>query len=198
VDWGNFTGDDFTGNNGDNINSDYWHLVDGYVDDARIQDNKLYFDIEEELAYYGSNFKLVGNFDIIITWDYSAAQDYSAARLYFGDTDDPATMVWGGYIGADLSPTWKYSGNLKMNSVWQSVIDTARGENDGTVRITRTGATIRMYYRDVGQSEFLLRQMINFSEADMYVLLAGNTDTGNGCVFTFDDFVITSGTVIGA
>jgi hypothetical protein len=198
VDWGNFTGDDFTGNNGDNINSDYWHLVDGYVDDARIQDNKLYFDINKELAYYGSNFKLTGDFDIQINWEYTSAQEYSGVRLGFGDTDDPTTMVNGGYISSDHAGPWKYSGDLKMSGGWEGVVDTNRGENDGQLKITRIGATVRMSYKNADQSFFLLRQRINFSEDDMYVVLAGNTSGGNGCVFTIDDFVINSGTVIGA
>ena len=88
MDWGSFTGDDFTGDNGDPVNSDYWtgEAISGNpgYDNWEIQSNQLWLrqSGSDEFRMI-STFSISGDFDVQLRWIEDSFPDASTGYIYY-------------------------------------------------------------------------------------------------------------------
>jgi len=142
--------DDFTGSDGDPVNSTLWTRTIG---DCTILNNKLRMDCSvagKRTQQITSKFLLTDNFDIQIDYDYiSGAGNYYYANMYF-ETVSPATYFYG-YVGLRY-----YSGHKTVGTFQNVSGDFYETWSDNKkIRVVRNVAQQRFtFYRWTGTSWF--------------------------------------------
>jgi hypothetical protein len=199
-DWDNFTGDDFTGDNGDPPDTDVWYPIysisTGQDYDPEIQSNSLRTRVANDSGLCGldSKYVITGDFDIQI--DFTAddpSDDYTVAffqvhevgtasnraRIYFASRPDTG----GDYFAARLEGDTAQGPTSDVTDV-----------NPSKMRIVRSGSTVTFYYDNSGWVEIASWTWYDF---DVTVrLFAANYSSDNPSTITWDNFLINSGTVV--
>jgi hypothetical protein len=194
--WDTFTGDDFTGTNGDPLSTTVWtDQAAGF--EWLIQSNKANVNIttgSDSEAKSISTFSLTGDFDIQIDFDSLVFTNSGFLRLYVfnGDLSD------GAYIGTAFdSSVHSFNGNTKVDNVWGSSSSPARTNDNGGIRIVRSSANITLKTKDGGgvYTDVFTRSV---TTDDVVVWLQAKTGAaaGDRVSGNFDNFLINSGTVV--
>jgi hypothetical protein len=194
-----FTGDDFTGTNGDPPNPIYW--TPGGANGCEIQNNKVRCSITNTLtsATCDSTFELSGDFDVRATLSdvsgYPSSLGAEAGLYVFRSSDmgDNFRIMCDSVSGGSL---WSV-GRID----WGTVHQTAGGPaNDRKIRlrITRTGTLISTWY-DASQGDSYTAITTNYnlgvSDPMWFRMYMANYTTNPSVTLDFDDFVIAAGTV---
>jgi len=197
--WPNFTGDDFTGVNGDPPNTRVWTETDAnnYLD---IQSNKLNYDTggaagSQDITTVDSKFVFTGDFDITIdllisTWT-GLSGSYTYPLLFY--IVDGVTEV--GYVGKGIrSTTQKVHAGGGTNQAFTVLTDTTLQNN---YRIKRTSGVVVVYVFENSRWEWngstSSLQVINSNTNDLSVRMKFVTRSGDTLAVNVDDFVISSG-----
>jgi hypothetical protein len=200
--WDSFSGDDFTGTNGDPLNTEVWS--DPYTNHsttnfgAEIQDNagRLYLtgvaSAGSDSCAVDSKFSISGDFDIQIDFLNLVHNNHLAAGFQFGFEMDDGDYVF-------IKPQYYSGGSFLVRFYDGSVDDNTygRSNNYGQLRITRTGTTVNTYTVDGGPASWTLRKSGTLSSDDGHIVLfLYDYNAGSEIRCDFDNFLINSGTII--
>ena len=179
----------FTGDNGSDPNSTYWNS-NQYL---KIQSNQLHGAVNNTSGILRSKFFFVGNFDIFVSFDdlITGTEWNNRIELVAG-TASAEDVVLIGARWRDASVFYGFMGNA---GGYYGHTQAARSNNYGGLRITRSGTTVTLQYKDGGGNWTTLTSNTiatpNFRAGlSIYSLSIGNVSSD------FDDFTIQSGTVI--
>jgi hypothetical protein len=195
----NFTGDDFTGTNGAQLNTTNWTASTGgsFTDTFTIQNNKAFINLEStpEEALSTSNFALVGDFDIQISIDSVPAINDSIVRMLALSADS----AYGCLAGFQrISGVLNFHASHKTAGVWDSQTKVARTNNYGGLRMIRTGTIVVIQYKDGAGAWTQLITKDQSNSDNMLVKLHCKAYAGSPIGANYDDFIINSGTVAAA
>jgi len=203
--WPTFSGDDFSGTNGDPPNTDLWtEMLDEGVS-ATIQSDALNFDSPGGNSNYrnqfNSRFGLSGDFSIQIDFSISsltAPTDSVSHAAYFrvNRASDNANM---GYIsrGRDTTTNKYWSDGASVSS--STFVTT---DSSGQFKITRVSGVIKVFQWDSVSSRWEWngstagRQVTNSETGNLYILLYFEQENNSTVDSSIDNFVINSGTVV--
>jgi hypothetical protein len=187
-----FTGDDFTGSNGDPLDPTVWKEES---DSAafEIQSNKCYGNLAADLRKNTTSiYPLEGDFSIQIDFDnwttdpnnHLCSMRFFVLNSYSGSTD-------GGYIGL-FSDSDEFVSDFKLSGSWQGTAETARSNGFGKLRIVRVGSNIAFSFQD-GAGGWTALSNMNISTTNMTIILQAHTTVTFTMTGNFDNFVINSG-----
>jgi hypothetical protein len=195
LDWTGFGGDDFTGDDDDPPNVAVWTVAPEPKKPAKIKTNKLKYILAlDEEGEVSSKFKMTGEFDIQVSFDVISETDESYATLAFFDS--LTTPLYGGYIGIYFDGVKMFSSNYLVDGTWESRTTRPRGDTFGGLKITRTDTDLFTTFEKDGTDGFSNLKMGRHTTDDMYIYLTAYGTGGGAITFTFDDFIINSGTPI--
>lgn len=193
--------DDFSGNNGDDPDTKKWTKVLSTNGAVSIQSNKLHEAIStgasSEYTRIKTNYVFEGDFDIQI--DFSSLSlgnnyNYAGCELkvypYDGDSNNQA------YIKAGYHSS--HGGNMFMSYIkiggTSTSTFTSRSNNNGKLRLVKSGGSITTYYQDGSGSWVPLDSKTGFHTKDYIVLLGLYSPANNGNVsVNYDNFTVNSG-----
>jgi len=141
-----FTGDDFTGDNGDPLNPDYWIQDDDNNPDWDIQSNKgnMVHNGTAKTNNINSLWAMRGNFDIQIDWILNVIPPETfGLYFYMGDDIDV------NFIRINLegnSTTHRYESRYKINGSNSAEIQADTTETSGKFRFIRAGNVYTTYH----------------------------------------------------
>ncbi|SDU26505.1 LamG domain-containing protein [Desulfobacula phenolica] len=192
-----FTGDDFTGTDGDSPNSDLWTVNNTDNSNCEINSNKLNIQIPtistSKYAYVKSIPVFPGDFDVQVDVSNIVATSADAGCEILFKVDSDNKMYVKGLLNQSLSDGW---------FAYSTVSGTADDDHDtrsnsyGRLRVVRAGSTINLYYDDGSTGSWtLLHTRTGFSTDTGYIDLAVWTDEETVSA-NFDNFTINSGTVV--
>ena len=187
-----FTGDDFSGTNGDAVNSIYWDTVENTLGNSSIQSNKLNLSpggAQLELGHYQSKFVLMGDFDIQIDVVAGAGTpaNYSfIGQMYISDETDYSNK-WGGISYYFNAGNWIFGKN-DSDTGYSEQVESAIPTK---IRLTRIGETVRGYYWE--SAAWRWGVAVVETANDLYVKLLSQIPSGTTQICDLDNFVINSG-----
>ena len=190
----NFTGDDFTGTNGEPLNINYWfdqELGSSWL----IQNNKAtvnHSGATESMS--DSVFTLSGDYDIQIDFETDSLPPDAIVRFITLSEDREFYEI----IGVqDQGGGIVFQIIYKTNNVWDfGISNVVRTNTYGKLRIIRSGSNISVHYQDgvSGWSEAYSKTQD--TAARLIRFHAKTYNPGDSLVATFDNFLINSGTLI--
>jgi hypothetical protein len=194
-----WTYDDFTGTNGDNPKSTHWAITEPSSTTVDIQSNALRINVTGGAASKApavtSTILLYGD-PVDIQIDFSAlteGADYNYAGLAIWDNS--STKI--AYIQAiQLSGAKKWRSAYNYGS-WVYPTTSARTNNNGKLRLKRTGTTVETWYQDGGGSWTHLDTITGFLSAatELEFHAAVYAGTGGNPTCTFDNLVVNDGSI---
>ncbi len=194
-DWSTFTGDDFTGNNGDPLNPAYW-IDQSSTHPFLIQSNAAQITnlAGAEFAIHDSKWVMSGDFDIQIDFSgWDAQRATSPFRWYM--LDDLVAPTAGCYIGVvDAFPNFKC--NFLIASVWGSEQSQALNHTNGKLRLVRVDGNVTTYWITGNNPPFNLWKVGAIGTNSLYTrLYCDPSHHGEtGVDMTLDNYLINSGT----
>lgn len=199
-DWGSFTGDDFTGDNGDPVNSDYWtgEALSGNpgYDNWEIQNNQLYVRQSSTNNYRMiSKFNISGDFDIQLRWIEDSFPDASTSYIYYFYFQ--AVVDNDNYMQARRGWNLRHfdQTNGEKGGVYFSDLEERNSTNSG-YRIKRVGSTWTSYRYLAGDYTTQMHQVTGMSTSSIIIRIgcygAAGTSTRS---INYPEFEITAGTV---
>ena len=197
--WSGFTGDDFTGDNGDPPNTDYWTAPDGTYTNFEIKSNQLWINQNNsESSKVVSLFKVNGDFDIRLKFlretfpeDHSY---YFYSQLYVDD--DNYIQGMRGFSGG----IHRFYVTGKNDGVTFNGVNQGNFTNSG-FRFTRTGSSLNAYaWAGAVWTTLLLAAPETGFSTDSCIYKIGGYGTAAGHLrsMLWDDFEVISGTVSAA
>jgi len=191
---GGFTGDDFTGTDGDLpdiytwiTNYPMWSTYPEHDNSTTtIQNNKLEIDIPSTANTRGSvfsKFKISADLSVEVDWEGDEEQSIYIWKDRFS-TDDRA------YIGI-TDTLIRCDSNIA--GAWEGITSVSRTNTYGKFRVSRSGTTLTFMYQDGTQSWQTLGTKTFISD-DMFTYLHVRS-ISTIQTFTFDNFSVVSGTV---
>ncbi|HUW67327.1 MAG TPA: hypothetical protein VMW20_04680 [Candidatus Nanoarchaeia archaeon] len=202
-DWAGFTGDDFTGTDGDLPNAAIWVQAETANKDATIQSNKLNFvGTSGEKCNNLGKFNLSGDFDVQVDFSDlsigtpSSATLYAAQMLVYEATTDT-------HLG-QISRARTYLGVDNIISLGEVIAADffASSETEGKLRMTRVSGVIKVWHWHAGNARW---EYDGGTEGwtvhagntnNVYITLNFNCGTGGTLTANMDNFTINSGTVV--
>lgn len=192
-----FTGDNFTGTDGDSPDENLWDVdvalwgsTDGYVVPTTIQSNKLEMGNDQLVTMGRGNvvslFKLSGDFSCEVDWAVNDP-DAELTMYIWKDTSNTNDRS---YIGIE---TGIIRANNMVGSSWEGEVNVARTNDYGKFKVDRAGNTLTVSYQDGAQSWQVLYTPSWMSDDCQIVLFAGSYVITTS---TFDNLFISSGTVL--
>jgi hypothetical protein len=197
---GTFSGDTFSGDDGDFPDCSIWTPYDDYDTYSQILNNKLNFAASEASfdaqAAYRANFLISGDFDIQFDFDIttldltSTSNNYIQLKIFNADAFINFSRIRGitntGYAFEGTSDSW--------------TSDYTYSGTEGKLRLTRSGSTLTGYYWNgsnwVWNSSTSGKVASTSSSADFHIAIWFKQETGSDMDVNVDNFTITSGTVI--
>jgi hypothetical protein len=199
--WDTFTGDDFTGTNGDLPNETVWTVQDGAGSGniVRIFNNALRSSLAGDLSTFTlttSTFDLTGDFDIQIDWDVDTgpAVNNWGFSLRVEITDGPG-------VGYSCLLSRLYAAGQKIRytriNPGTTVSDVGTVVTSGKFRFTRVAGAFQGFH-DVGGGWVNSYPAAFFTDTnDLRVRFqSSNGELDPAAVFDYDNFLINSGTVV--
>jgi hypothetical protein len=191
-----FTGDDFSGEDGDAPDADLWSTITSTNGSCKISSNKLNVQIAspsaEEYTFAKPIPVFPGDFDIQVDLSDLVATSIGAGGELLFVIDSNNKMYIKGLLGPSTDEWFAYSiisGSASADSV-------LRSNSDGRLRLVRSGSTVTLYYDDGNTGSWtLLHTRTGFSTDAGNIRLAVWTNEG-AVSANFDNFQINSGTVI--
>lgn len=191
--------DDFTGTNGNYLNSDRWELYNtpSVNSTIRISNNNaritLYSsdsgDINERTVFCVS-----GDFDVQL--DFDVIDDLSTTAWFGGllFRANDSSGYWGsvgpGYTTSDKHYRFRYNG-----SGGSSDSRVSRSVSSGVARVTRTGSYVSGYYWN-GSSWSQIGSQQNWGANDVFFTLYGyKSFTSSQLRIDYDNFIVNSGDI---
>jgi len=197
--WDAFTGDDFTGDNDDPANPVAWETT-AEVDPTvpwNIQNNKLTHNFINGISGNGSirsKFSIAGDFDIQLDFTRSATPT-TGFGLYWFMTD----LAQNNYMRIDIEGGVKYQQKSRING-GSATADGSWGTSDtsGIFKITRQGNVCKTWF---WRNNSFWQQTGNtitsaFLAVPFFTLFSNSDNNGANGTWTYDNYVITSGTVV--
>ena len=202
-DWAGFTGDDFTGTDGDLPNAAIWVQAETANKDATIQSNKLNFvGTSGEKCNNLGKFNLSGDFDVQVDFSDlsigtpSSATLYAAQMLVYEASTDT-------HLG-QISRARTYLGVNNIISLGEVIAADffASSETEGKLRMTRVSGVIKVWHWHAGNARW---EYDGGTEGwtvhagntnNVYITLNFNCGTGGTLTANMDNFTINSGTVV--
>ena len=200
--WENFTGDNFTGTDGDPPDTRVWAAQPGYdVDYFSIQSNKLQFSADvasKEDQRYLSEFYISGDFDVqidfVITQFDTPASLANFARILMITDIGSGKYTYVRIEEHDNGDRRYLAGDASDSDI---VVNT---DTSGKFRMTRSGSTIKGYVLDGALWKWNgSTDGYTFTENStlpMRIRLDGTQEISSETTFTFDNLNIVSGTVV--
>jgi hypothetical protein len=199
-----FTGDEFTGVDGDALNEKIWLEQRDDGNNVSIQSNKLNFTSPggnvNEISQFDSKFILSGDFDIQVDFDFSVL------------TTPADSISWAANIAVYLTADDSYAGNIAMgrndggsyiygsDGIDVSFAYYSTGHTSGKMKITRASGVIKIYIWSGTQWEWngdtAGRTVTNSEAGDVYIKLWFEQENNSTVNSNLDNFVINSGEVI--
>jgi len=195
--WPSFTGDNFTGDNGDPPNLDIWGINKSASQAAvSIYNNKARGVLEDASALsftdLYSKFRLKGNFDIEVDWEKIVGGNTNRYDLIFRVAPDTTPNSYVHILRAySTANTNHYAANKKTNGTFGTTSRAATADTSGSFRITRVGIAMKSYY---GAS--LLRSDNWLSENVTVILSTQTSGSYPDVTCDWDNFIINSGTIV--
>ena len=199
MDWGSFTGDDFTGDNGDPVNSDYWtgEAISGNpgYDNWEIQSNQLWLrqSGSDEFRMI-STFSISGDFDVQLRWIEDSFPDASTGYIYYFyfqcfKDDNNYMQVRRGWNLRHFDQT-----NGNKGGVYFSDLEERNSVNSG-YRIKRVGSTWTSYRYTGGDYTTQMHQETGMTTSDIIIRIGayGTADPVTRSIY-YPEFEITAGT----
>jgi hypothetical protein len=200
-----FTGDTFTGDDGDPPSTDLWALIsETNSGDLSIQSNQLNFDPASagtlRASNYGSVFDLSGDFDIqtdfVVTTLTTPSSGVSYAvnlQLYSGATNIA-------YVSRAVDSSAKQGYTSGGNSLGYNLAY-SYNHSSAKLRITRSGSTVKVFHRDTADTQWewdgnAAGRSVGSSSDDLQVRMYFEQDTGGTVLSDVDNFTINSGSII--
>jgi hypothetical protein len=192
--------DDFTGTNGANPAGALWAITEPSSTTVDIQSNALRINVTGGAASKApavtSTIRLYGD-PVDVQIDFSAlaeGADYNYAGLAIWD--NPTTKI--AYIQAiQLSGAKKWRSAYNYGS-WVYPTTVARTNNNGKLRLKRTGTTVETWYQDGGGNWTQLDTITGFvsagTELEFHVVIFAGTGGNPTC--TFDNMIVNEGAFI--
>ena len=193
--WPSFSGDDFTGGNGDPPDLDIWEEHSSTDVQATIQSNKMYSSCgQNQQCYYFSRFKISGDFSVQVDLDSLSDLEAISARLMA--TNLSASSTHGAYGMFKYNSSSRRMGSNFNTGSWGSESNPLRSNTYGGIRITRTGNTLYVYLKDGGGSYALDNSTAMGSAPNLYIWLNLLLNSAGSASVNFDNLLINSGTVV--
>ena len=190
--WDTFSGDDFTGTNGDPLDISVW-VDQGASADWEIQGNKAYINIgASKEAISTSLFRMSGDFDVQISFDSVSIGTVGLIRLLAFNED----ASYGAFIGAEKVGTDLISGSFRTASVFDGATSIGRSNNYGQLRIYRDGNVWYNQYKDGAGALTTLVSKDQSNSDNVAIKFLATTQASSSISGNLDDFIINSGTVI--
>ena len=200
--WDTFTGDDFTGDNGDPLNQVAWS--DPYpggstsVFAVEIDTNRAAFSFTSvtnggvDRITVDGKFKLAGDFDVEIEFSELVTANNEAAGYEMVLTSDSGYYA---LVKAHYNVGNKFF--IRYNDGSSHDTTVSRTNSYGKYRITRVGPTFYCFTKDGGAASWTSRGSLLLDTGDVGFALRGfDWDNGSEISIKFDNFIINSGTVI--
>jgi hypothetical protein len=196
-----WTGDDFTGADGDLVeDGEIWTFISGVSGELEIQNNTLYFNFDQNSGYrqtiIDSKFVLSGDFEVqmnfnIASSDPTSAQHYMPRLAIRNLADAPI-----GFISRSRKSgnNGYYAYGLESGFVWDNMDDSI-----GQFKITRISGSVKVYYWDTddwkwnGSTAGLEVEDSNTEDAVIELLFEQET-TGTYYGFV-DDLLVTADSI---
>jgi hypothetical protein len=189
--------DDFTGDDGDPLNTDRWAANTGIT----IQSNAAYATVDGEVKYVRSAFVLPGDFDIQVDYNVLAGpgSDYWYLHLIAAAAggDDPNDDLHF-QVRRKYNSGHYYAKVSKDVGGWNSETNEATADTSGTLRITRVGNEFTAFawtggtWDPIGSPE----TVIDLDAKKMEPAFRWFSGSGNPTMTaTFDNFVVNSGSI---
>jgi len=186
-----FTGDDFTGTNGDPINTTNWVDI-GSTDNWVIQNNKANCNLGgSKQLISDSLFRVSGDFNIQIDIDTFASTGDGPLFRLGGWIED---LTYGFWIGFGRPNT--LSGSFKTAGSFDAGTEVARSNNYGKLGIYRIGTVHYLQYQDGGGGWTALVNKDQGNSDDMLIKIFAITGAGEAVSGNMDNFVVNSGTIL--
>ena len=198
------TGDDFTGTNGDDPNSDLWRVGQNDGDNMSIQSNKLNFTSPggavNEISQAWSNFNLDGgqDYDLRIDFDYStlttSSGSYSwAANVSIRSAD--GTIIGQLAIGKSTGTVRYMAQGVNQSFTTYTTTDTS-----GKFRFSKVGSTVKGFVWSGTQWEWNGNAagitLTSSTSDDVEFRIWFEQETNATVVSNVDNFTINTGTIV--
>jgi hypothetical protein len=198
--WDAFTGDDFTGNNGDDPNPVIWSKsINSGSDYMSIQNNKLNFNSPGDNANHDNRangtFTLTGDFDIQIDFDVTT----------FNQPTDSVSYIYLGLSGSTFHSVSRIRNTDGTNGYGAlgsgfSLSNYNNAADSGKLRLTRVGSIIKGFIWSGAQWEWDGNEagitISSTGTGNMRPILKFEQENNGSMNVNMDNFIINSGTVV--
>jgi hypothetical protein len=199
IDWGSFTGDDFTGTNGDLYDTEIWkvYFVEG-DDPWEIQDNQLRITVDpNDRNDLVSTFSLEGDFDVEIDYTlltYPSTNEWQITLLAIASPEDQL-------YGVRIRHSY-YNGHRILHKAINGgssydVDQVPTSVTTAKLRIVRVDNNFTSYHGEEGTTFMKTSAVSGANGKDFQFIIRGFSSSSNpAALFDIDNFTINSGTVV--
>lgn len=196
--------EDFTGSDGNALNSQYWALNQEDVSGSfRIYSNQLYFNVTsasgDKHGWYISEWQLNGDFDIQIDFSLTTFPTPSASTnrgAWLAVNDGVTYVMVLRIIDSAGNSGYAYEGTSDTYAQF------VQADSSGKLRLTKTSGTIKAYEWDSGDARWEWNgstdgyTFTTTISGSPYVHIRAKVEDGSSVQSNMDNFVINSGNCV--